>query len=87
MCEKYDPAGSFSHKAARDIAKKSVQHDFFFERAGNNQVDLLAVEHAEDGLGWIAVFVMNRRIGWQLHLRERIVKLLRCLLITIAHIN
>src|SRR4029453_10828 len=87
MREKHHLAGGFSDKAARDIAKKWVQHDFLFERAGNNHVDLVAVEHAENGLGWIAVFVMNWGIGRKLHLRERIVERLRCLLITIAHIN
>src|SRR4030095_10125244 len=85
--EKHHLAGGFSHKAARDIAKKWMEHDFLFERAGNNHVDLVAVDHAENSLGWIAVFVMNWGFGRKLHLRERIVERLRFILITIAHIN
>src|SRR5206468_2948086 len=85
--EEHDRTAGFTHKAARDIAKKWMQHDLLFERAGDDHVDLLPAERAENGFGWVACFVMNRCIDWKLQLRERISKRLCRFLIACAHIN
>src|SRR6266853_2226053 len=85
--EEHDRTAGLPHKAARDIAKKWMQHDLLFECAGDDHVDLLLGERAENGFGWVTCFVMNRRVNRKLQLRERISKRLCRFLIAFTHIN
>ena len=37
-----------------------MQYYLLFERAGDDHIDLLLGEYAENSFGWVAFFVMNR---------------------------
>src|SRR6266404_7174347 len=85
--EEHDRTGGLSDKAPGDIAKKSMQHDLFFQRAGNDHVDFIFNQDPQDRVGRIALFVMDGRIARELQLRKRVAEFLRGFLTAFTHIN
>ena len=78
----------FADETARDVSEKRPQHDFFFERAGDDQFQLVAPNGLENGVGRrFALMIMNRRIRRQRERGQGIGKSLRRLLIFFADIN
>src|SRR5262249_48843897 len=59
--EKHYRAGRFSHKTARDVAQKRMQHHFLLKSASDYHVDPLTIERAQNGFSWVSfsLFIMN----------------------------
>src|SRR5438067_8863958 len=64
-----------------------MQHDFLLQRTGHEHVDVFSRERGQNSLGWIALFIMDRRIGWKLQFCENVTKSPRRLLISPANID
>ena len=64
-----------------------MQHDLFFQRAGNDHVDFIFNQDPQNRVGRVALLVMDDRIARELQLRKRIAEFLRGFLIAFTHVN
>src|SRR5215472_4862826 len=64
-----------------------MQYDLLFERSSDEHVDLFTFQYGENAFGWIAFFIMDRRISWKAQFRKHVTKFLRRFLSCFAHVD
>src|SRR5438270_634597 len=87
--------GTTSKSASTDLMKSDaanpvlprMQRASFFQRAGNEKIDIVVRDRAQNSIGRISLTIMNWRIARQLQAPENVLKLLCCLVVPLADIN
>ena len=76
-----------AHETTRDVSKKRAQNDFLFQRAGDDQIDMVGTCGAQNCRGGLTRLVENGRVRRQLQLRQNVGKFFRLFRIALASVD
>ena len=64
-----------------------MKRALFFQRAGNDKIDIVVRDRAQNSIGRISLTIMNWRIARQMQAPKNVLKPLCCLVVPLADIN